>query len=198
MSFGQQYNIFDDLNALKRMIGSLENYLEGNDIYGSVGGGFLTGGTLPSLTIGAILMRLRRLEALRGELDEDRQNTLGELRERHAHIRQEHESQYVERMEREAHSRLDSMQRFFEECARNPAACAQNYGPEVLRRTITQEILLAMEIDDIHSAELDDKVKMTDRKLRVQVQDSDFIWDTQLQPVYPQETFWWMYMRPRG
>ena len=84
-------------------------------------------------------------------------------------------------MEREAHSRLDSMQRFFEECARDPASCAQNYGPEVLRRTITQEILLAMEIDDIHSAELDDKVKVVDRKLRVQVKESDFVWDEQLE-----------------
>ena len=45
MSFGQDYNIFDDLNELKRMIGSLENYLQKNDLYGSVGGGFLTGGT---------------------------------------------------------------------------------------------------------------------------------------------------------
>ncbi len=198
MSFGQDYNIFDDLNELKRMIGSLENYLKGRDLYGSVGGGFLTGGSTPSLTPGAVLLRLRRLEALRGELDDDWQNTLDELRERHARIREENEARYVDRMEREAHSRLDSMQRFFEECARDPESCAQNYGPEVLRRTITQEILLAMEIDDIHSAELDDKVKVVDRKLRVQVKNSDFVWDEQLKPVYPKETFWWMYMSPRG
>ena len=197
MSFGQNYNIFDDLDTLKRLIGSLEGYLKGNDLYGSVGGGFLTGGSTPSLTPGAVLMRLRRLEALRDRLDDKRQSTLDDLQKQHADIRETHDERYIDRMTHEANSRLDSMQRFFEECSRKPETCARNYSPEVLRRTITQEVLLAMENDGIHSADLDDKVKMTDRRLRGLLQESDFVWDAQLEPVYPKSVFWWMYMQPR-
>jgi hypothetical protein len=89
------------------------------------------------------------------------------------------------------------MQRFFEECAKEPTSCARNYSPEVLRRTITQEILMVLDEEDIASAELDNKVAKTDRRLRSYLVESDFVWDSTLQPAYPRDDFWWMYMTPR-
>lgn len=196
MSYGNSYNIFEDLNVLKRMLDSFERYLRSNDVYGSVGGGLFTVGNNPSLTVGSVLMRLRRLDLLRDELDQKRQQTLDKLIDKNAAIRADRPDRYLSKMEREAHSRLDAMQRYFEECARDLTSCANNYNPEVLRRTITQEILLAMEADDIQSADLDEKIKRTDSRLRRLIQENEFVWDDQLQTVYPADTFWWMYGAP--
>ncbi|MEO1442180.1 MAG: hypothetical protein AAFV33_17405, partial [Chloroflexota bacterium] len=76
MSFGKNYSLFTDLNQLESMIRSLESYLKGSELYGSVGGGFLTGGNNPQLTPGAVLMRMRRLDVLRDDLPENHQKRL--------------------------------------------------------------------------------------------------------------------------
>lgn len=197
MSFGTSYNVFSDLNELERMIGSLDGYLRRDELYGSVGGGFLTGGSSPQLTVGAVLMRLRRLNVLSRRLDDSQQIKLQALEARHDEIRSENTERYVARMEREAKSRLKAMSTFFEECGKDINNCARNYNPEVLRRTIVQEILMSMDAANINSEELDGLVSRTDRRLRTFVQETDFLWDDELQPAYPKDTFWWLYMAPR-
>ena len=59
------YDRSKDLNEARKMADSLEPYVLGDQVYGSVGGGFFTGGNMPSLTIGALLMRVRRLREWR-------------------------------------------------------------------------------------------------------------------------------------
>lgn len=194
MSYGKNYSITNDLHELEQMLRSFESYLKGDQIYGSVGGGFFTGGNNPQLTVGAVLLRLRRLQSL-VEAHDHRQK-LSTLKEQHNTIYQQHRNRYVDRMQREAHSRLDAMRRFFEECREDRANCPRIYNPEVLRRTIVQEILLEMKDKGITSAELDDKVRRTDNRLRGFVRESNFVWDAQLERVYPDPPFWWMYMTP--
>lgn len=178
------------------MLRSFEDYLRRNELYGSIGGGFLTGGSNPQMTVGAILMRLRRLSELSQDLTDTQRNQLNDLEARHNEVREAQTERYLQRMEREAHSRLDAMKRFFEECKEDLTVCPRIYKPEVLRRTITQELFLAMADANITSQELDEKAKKTDAKLRGFVTETDFVWDKQLEPIYPQETFWWMYMAP--
>lgn len=196
MSFGTNYNITTDLNELKRMINSFEDYLRRNELYGTIGGGFLTGGSNPQLTVGAVVMRLRRLEALRDQLNDSQQSQLSQLEARHAEIRATQSEPYLTKIEREAHSRLNAMERFFEECQDDFTVCPRIYKPEVLRRTIVQELFLVMEEADITSEELDKKARKTDAMLRRYITETDFVWDNQLKSVYPKETFWWMYMAP--
>lgn len=196
MSFGQNYNLFSDLNELERMIGSLEGYLKSNNLYGSVGGGFLTGGTAPQLTPGAILLRIRRLNALRDQLDDRRQATLDKLIAQHNTIRTRYETPYQERLVREAHSRLDAMKRFFEECREDMSNCPRIYNPEVLRRTIVEEVLDDLNAHGYVSSELDQKIIGTDKRLRGYLAPADYVWDNQLQAVYPQDKFWWQWMAP--
>jgi hypothetical protein len=88
------------------------------------------------------------------------------------------------------------MRVFFEECAHNPANCANNYLPEALRRTIVQEIVVAMDELGIVSQAVDRKVRETDSKLRRIVRPSGFIWAEDLAAVYPADIFWWLYSRP--
>ncbi len=196
MPFGQTYNASDDLNELQRMLNYFESYLKGNKLYGSVGGGFLTGGRNPQLTVGAVVMRLRRLHVVADDLTESQRGELASFSAQHDEIRDKNINRYDAKIEREANSRIDAMQRFFEECREAPKNCRSIYGPEVLRRTITQELLNIMG-DDIIGTELDTKVKRTDQKLRGYVQEDAFQWDEQLEAAYPRDVYWWMYMAPQ-
>jgi hypothetical protein len=50
-----------DLNEARDMANGLADYVRGDQLYGSVGGGLFGSGNKPALTVGALLLRLRRL-----------------------------------------------------------------------------------------------------------------------------------------
>ena len=196
MSFGQNYNIFNDLHELQQMTQSLKGYLRRDDLYGTIGGGIFTGGSSPNFTIGTVLLRLRRIQALASMLDERRLNQLATAQEQHDTVQANNTDRYLKRMAREANSRLDAMKRFFEECRDDPRLCPRIYNPEAFRRTVVAELLAALETTGYESAELTQKRSATDKRLRGYVQASAFIWDDTLAPVYPEREFWWLYHAP--
>jgi hypothetical protein len=193
----QTYSIDQDLKEAEAMAKALDDYIRDDQLYGQVGGGGLFGGgSMPSLTVGALLMRLRRLRALQDQMNESQRSRMAAIEQQHEAVRREWRNFYEAKLLKEANSRLDAMKTFFEECVESPRSCAGNYLPEALRRTIVQEILLTMPDLNMKSADLDTKVRGTDSRLRRFVQPSDFIWSPDLQAVYPKETFWWLYNKP--
>lgn len=196
MSYGKNYNIYTDINDLQRMVRALKGYLKGDELYGTLGGGIFTGGSAPNITLGVILTRLRRIEALRDMLDERRAGAFDQARAEHDAVRAAQPERYTAKMEHEANSRLDAMSRFFEECMEDPTACPRIYGPEAFRRTVVQELLTELAKSDFHSEDLDKKVRATDSRLRTFTQEADFRWDEQLAPAYPPKEFWWLYAAP--
>lgn len=192
----QSYSIKRDLEEAEAMANGLEDYVRGSDLYGKTGGGFFS--RMPSLTIGALLMRLRRLDALRDGMTDSQRQQLEQVKAQHEKIRKEWAIHYHEKLVREAHSRLDSMSHFFEECRDNPRLCASAYPPEALKRTIVQEIADTLENTyGVDSKELPAKLRATDSKLRRYAQAADFQWDAALREVYPQERYWWLYAKPQ-
>lgn len=191
-----QYSLQKDLDEALKMARALEDYIRADQLYGSVGGGLFGGGSSPSLTIGALIMRLRRLEALQSHLSAADRDKLGQAQSLHQMVRDEWNLHYEQKLLKEANSRLDAMRTFFRECQDNTRLCANIYKPEALRRTIVQEILDVMTAQSIASAELDDKVTMTDGQLRAHFQPGDFLWDAVLQDIYPRDPFWWLWGEP--
>jgi hypothetical protein len=89
------------------------------------------------------------------------------------------------------------MRQYFSD-ATTPGDAASNYPPEQLRRTIVQELLVAMDELRIQSAELDTKVRQIDSRLNgIASERTGFLWDAQLEPAYPQKDYWWLYRKPR-
>ncbi|MDX1991871.1 MAG: hypothetical protein SF029_05755 [bacterium] len=193
----QGYAIEQDLKEAEAMAKSLVPYVHEEPLYGQAGGGGFFS-KLPSLTVGALLMRLRRLEAQRDTMTPAQQSRLDAVQTRHSEVLKEWRMHYEKKMLREANSRLDAMGQFFEECNQNPRSCAGNYGVEASRRTIVQELVLAMQQMGIADDDLQTKLRAVDGKLRRYVQPSDFVWDASLQPYYPQRDFWWLYTRPQA
>lgn len=190
-----QYHIDQDLQEASAMTKGLDEYVRGTELYGATGGGFFSS-SLPSLTIGALVMRLRRLHVLRDRLNIQQQATLDTAQTEFDRVQKEWHVHFTEKITREAHSRLDAMRTFFNECTQNPRSCAGNYPPEMLRRTTVQELLPLIEAAGGVDTELRDKLRSVDGKLRGVVKASDFNWAEVLQPAYPSDPYWWLYQRP--
>lgn len=190
-----QYKLDRDLNEAKQMARGLEEYIRGNDLYGTPASGMF-GGDAPALTVGALVLRLRRLDALRDQLSQAQQQELAIAQANHQHVQREWSVHYEQKVVKEATSRLDAIRTFFDECSDQPRHCAGIYKPEVLRRTIVQELGRVMTEQKIFSADLDKKRREIDTKLRGLVRPAPFVWATLLETVYPADEFWWLYHAP--
>lgn len=193
----QVYSIEQDLKEAEAMAESLAAYVRQDNLYGTVGGGGLfSGGRMPSLTVGALVMRLRRLTQFANQMTDAQHARFDKAIAAHEAAAREWRVHYEGKIVREANSRLDAMRTFFEECASSPAACPRIYLPEVLRRTIVEELLIAMKARGMDDPELATKARGVDSRLRRFVQPSAFVWAEALEPAYDQKQFWWMYSEP--
>lgn len=192
------YSVERDLREAASMADGLADYVRQDQLYGSTGGGFF-GGSMPSLTVGALLLRLRRLQAYADKLTPQQRQQLDAVQTKHDSVYKEWRRHYDEKMVREAHSRLDAMRTFFEECGQSMRNCAANYLPEALRRTIVQELADRINDSGIDSNDLDKKMKATDARLRQFARArSNFVWDNTLSDAYPQARYWWLYSLPQA
>jgi hypothetical protein len=188
------YHLQTDLNEAKSMVAVLEDYVRGTELYGHASGGFFS--NMPSLTVGAVVMRLRRLDNLRTSMKDSQIKELDKALDKWHEVRNEWRLHYEEKLKREAESRLDAMKTFFKECNDSMVNCKHNYRPELLRRTIVQEILRELEELRVDAEAVKRKVAESDAKLHSYMSDDEFQWSDGLQSIYPKTEFWWLYQRP--
>ena len=101
-------------------------------------------------------------------------------------------------MVREARSRLEAMRAFFDECGEDARLCLSAYPPELLRRTIAQELAAEIAAAGVDSDGLDARLRGVDNLLHRVTRPADFQWDAQLRDAYPQAVYWWLYAAPPG
>ena len=187
------YTIKRDLEELVQMSDKLREYILSDALYMPVSGGFFRGGGTPQLTTGALLLRRRRLSLLRDALDAAAQARLDATVAQHDEIQREWTLHYEKKLQQEVNSRLKMMVAFFRECSESPRDCAAAYPVEAMRRTIVQEIMLAMDEFDYDRRELLPKIQHCDAGLLRYLRPSAFIWAPQLELVYPRAIFWWLF-----
>lgn len=190
-----KYDLERDLSQLERMTESLPDYLLGDAIYMPVGG-FFRASTMPQLTLGALLLRRRRLSELCSSLKRSQAARLDAALGLHDQAQAEWTVHYEKKLKQEVPSRLKVMRGFFADCNESPRDCAPAYPVEALRRTVVQEILLALDEFGYDPSELTARAQPTDTALRRVLRAGDFIWSQRLTAVYPRETFWWLYGSP--
>src|SRR5574341_1134108 len=193
----RKYSVERDLQEAHRMVEALDPYVYQDQLYMPISGSGLFS-PMPALTIGAALLRLRRLEALRDQLTPAQQSELDALESQNQKVWEEWHVHYERKLMEEAKSRLKLLTSYIEDCKEDARGCAGNYPAEALRRTIVQEIIIFVEQHGIHSAELDRSVARVDSGLRGIIRPDGFLWSPQLQPVYRADTFWWLYGAAQG
>ncbi|MCY4072879.1 MAG: hypothetical protein OXG60_16420 [Chloroflexi bacterium] len=192
------YSLNRDLQEFAQMGDKLHEYMLGDALYMPVSGGFFGGSSTPQLTTGAFLLRRRRLSLLQESLDAPQRALLDASMKQHADIQQEWRLHYEKKLRQEVNARLKLMAAFFRECSESPRDCAAAYPVEAMRRTIVQEILLAMDEFDYDKDELLPKVQHCDASLRLHLKAGEFIWSAKLESVYPRTVFWWLFARPEA
>lgn len=188
------YSISTDLKEAKAMSESLADYVRGDELYGHADGGFFS--RMPSLTIGSLLMRLRRLNALRNALNDSQKRDLDSAIATWEETRNDWRVHYEGKVVHEVESRLDSMKTFFRECAESMLNCHNSYRPEIQKRTIIQELLNEMAELNLSNTDLQALLEVADAKLRSVMRPDEFQWASELETVYPQSDFWWLYQKP--
>lgn len=191
------YNAEQDLNEAKKMAEGLEAYVLGDQVYGAIGGGFFTGGTLPSLTIGALLLRVHRLQAHAADLGPEQRAELKNIEREISRVQKEWTQHFSEKIEREASSRLQALGQYFHEMREDPRTGANAYLPEALRRTLIATLLQAMHTYGIDPGDLAQRVNSADTALRSITEPGPFLWSSALEPVYPKRDYWWLYVQPQ-
>ena len=191
-----RYSFERDLDELEQMVERLGDYLLGDAMYLPVGGGFFRGSSTPQMTIGALLLRRRRLSQLRAKLKRVDGLRLDAALAQHDDLQREWTLHYEKKLLREVPMRLKVMAGFFRECSESPRDCAGAYPVEALRRTIVQEILIALDEFAYDENEATVSARAADIALRRLLHAGDFIWAPQLEAVYPRATFWWLYASP--
>ena len=195
-----RYSLDRDLEEARAMVEGLDDYVQGEVLYGSVGGAGLysADSSMPSLTIGGLLLRLHRLHKLEGQMSPEQKAILTVIETEHDRVRNEWSVHYIQKASNEAGARLRSLEAYFAECEDDPEACAGAYLPEAQRRTILQDIVDGLNQYHMPDSGLDRSLKSHDTQLRRFTEQTAFIWDARLQPVYPQEKYWWLYAEPTG
>lgn len=190
------YKLERDLSEAQKMAEGLTEYVRGTELYGHTGTGFFGGGDTPALTIGALLLRLRRLNALQDKLTPAQRQQLQTIQDQFEHTRSEWRLHYEGKVLKEANSRLDNIRTYVKEATDTPRSARANYPTEALRRTIVQEVLREMHALNLDSAEVDTKRRDVDGRLRGLLKSAPFLWDSALKDAYPEQEFWWLYHAP--
>ncbi len=188
-----RYKFGQDVNQAVKMSEALEGYVHSKQLYGYAGALFTN---MPSMTVGALVLRLRRLDILRHHLKDHQSKKLDLAIDRFVQVRKDWAYHYTGKIEQEIHSRIDAMKAFFYECSDNIRNCVGIYKPEIMRRTIVQELLREMQDLNIEDDDLLVKINDTDERLRKVTETSDFQWANILKPAYDSEEFWWLYQSP--
>ena len=192
----RDYSLERDLSEFEQMAERLPELVLADRLYLPLAAGYARRSRLPQLSLGVALLRRRRLHCLRSSLGPRQQQRLDSALEQHDAVRREWTVHYEGKLKQEVPARLKQMSAFFRDCQENPSGCAGAYPMEALRRTIVQEILLAMDEFDYDRHDFAVDVERIDIALRRLLQTGDFIWPAVLDTVYPRPTFWWFYGRP--
>ncbi|MEL6308536.1 MAG: hypothetical protein AAFR81_01785 [Chloroflexota bacterium] len=187
------YRIERDLFHALTMSQVFEDYVRSDQLYGYAAGLF---SNMPSMTIGSLVMRLRRIDTLRMHMPDSKKKKLDDALDKYLQVRTDWLYHFENKIKQEAHSRVDAMKGFFYECSDNIRNCIGIYKPEMMRRTIVQELVREMEILNIRDGELIAKITETDDKLRRVTEKADFQWADILIPAYDEKEFWWLYNSP--
>ncbi len=170
-----------DVLYLKAALEELEPYLLSTELYWPLGHP-----SLPRLTLGNLLLTRLRLKA-RGLLSTAAEAQLEEQRYRWRVA-------WEKKARQEFRSRLRLWQNYLEDYSETPCAWASNYPQEVRHRAIL-ELLQADMATPLPETLL---LKQLDDRLHAVFIPGPFLWEADLQAVFPKETWWYLYGKLKG
>jgi len=184
--------IENDYAFLRASVPQLENYLLSDVLYYPVtaeGGRQLSGDTT-RLTLGNLLLSVRRLEAdgLPVEIRNEAETALSQVNQ----IRNKWLSNWKRKAGVEIPNRLRLWKNYLEDWRENSPSAAGEYRYNVRLRVILE--LLFSESDALFVQE-QALLRALDTRLKAKGTPGQFIWDPSYQSAFPSDHFWFLYLK---
>ena len=158
----------------------------------------MASGDMPQLTLGGLLMRRRRLGLLQTGLDKGEQERFAAAVER---VRQLLGSQVVRfelKGHRELHRRLGEWIGHLRNWAKIGGVKDVDYAEAADIRVVISEVASGLQGKPFQiDPRVLNELAQVDRRLQASWKPSPFVWHPLWQPAYDEESFWWLYGRPR-
>ncbi|MBW7883819.1 MAG: hypothetical protein H3C34_14510 [Caldilineaceae bacterium] len=183
-----------DLAVVEAEVEELEEYIIKSDIYRTVRVRTPSGDQMIQMSGGDLLTRLFRLAGEAERLAPDQRARLQELRQRAEQVIYSLRTRFHKLLNREIKTRLDSLSWYLDETAGDPKRSRGDYPFEIRNR---QRIdAMVRELGDDLEPELKRELNRIDERIRMIVRPGTFVWDSRLEPVFPRERFWYLYVTP--
>jgi hypothetical protein len=177
-----------ELGYLNAALTVLDDYLLSEDVYWSLAATPPSGfSSYPNLTLGTMLLMLRKLEAR--VLIPDQKAEMERIEGQINRSQSQWKSAWEKKAGREFPARLTLWRNFMEEYRHDPENNADRYAYEVNRRVMLALLDLTAEPQ---AAELE-LLGGLDRILRTVLVPGEFIWEEELARGFPAESFWYLY-----
>jgi hypothetical protein len=196
MDTNTELDLERDLLILEATAAGLKDHLLGDALYWTLGARPGTGRLLPKGTLGGLLLRLHRLEALRHLLSAEQDNRYVRVRSDAEHELDRWAVQAEEKALREMRARLHAWGEYLEECEVSTSRCVDEYAMQAEGRTVV-ELLAEYAGSAAQSEDMQAALAGVDRRLHELCKLGDFVWDPAMMPAFPRERFWWLYVQPR-
>jgi hypothetical protein len=168
-------NTSQDVRFFAEAVAQLQEYLLSNELYWPLSG------SLPRLTPGAALLTLARLSVFQPAEAQ-------KMSYQFDSVRLKWRSAWEKKVEREIGNRMRLWSEFVADITNSPDRNADSFPNEARGRAILQ--LLLAELPD---AQERSNLAVLDSTFKSRFIPGDFLWDAELQVVFPKTDFWFLY-----
>ena len=169
------------------MAGGLVPYVYEDELYGPLPG------SLPRLTIGGLLMRLGRLEALSASLNDAQQQVVATAQAQVDKTRTEWAVAFEGKVTRELTARLRALGQLVTDCG-DIRLCNEVYPSEIEKRVMVAGLQAEAQAQHVLTTQVETQIANIDSRLKQFTKPGDFLWDARLQVAYPKAPFWYLYV----
>lgn len=180
-----------DLRIVEAITADLKAYLLSDSLYWTLREPGSATYPMPKGTLGGLLFRLYRLEALAHLLSSEQRHRLAESAAKARQQMDTWAAQAEQKARREIGARLDAWAAYLDECAQDPDRYGPEYPIQVEGRTI-----VAFLMDLVDNPAYQRRLEELDQRLAGLVEESSFVWDAAQIPAFPRSRFGWLYVRP--
>lgn len=183
-----------DLAVLAAEVAELEEYIIKGEVYRTLRVPTASGVQQVQMSGGDVLTRLFRLEGERELLPVDQRSRVKELALQARSVIYSLRTRFHDLLKREIKTRLDSLNWFLDDVMGDPKRARAEYPYEVRNR---QRIAVMVdELGDDLTPDLKAELKRIDERIRLIVKPATFLWDSRLEPLFPREHYWYLYVSP--
>lgn len=182
------------LTTATAMVDAVEYYLIEGNIFRIVMVRRAEGFERMTMSLGELLTLLYNLDGQRTLATPAQKARVDAMLATVGHIRQELQEQFYEMIVREIMSRLDSINWFLHDCVKGKEGCRLAFPTEIGNRQRIEELVKALghEMTD----DVAERIARMDERIRQSTRPANFIWPAEVQPLYPQEPYWYLYVLP--